>query len=452
MKDWSVVIHDHHPAYISWDHFQRIRTMIGRNQPVAAEQTSKVVREGSALLQGLTRCGRCGRAMQVQYPGKHDRSYAYYVCKGARDQCRPVCQSVGSRRIDGAVVDHFLEEMAPTRLAVHLEALRRLSEQTDGVLTQLELDLERARYEAERKERQFHAVEPENRLVARTLETQWNEALVHVADLEGRLVQRRRPAPSLLDVDRRVIERLAQDLPSLWTAPQTTVRDRKHLLRAAIDEVQIVRHGREAHIKVLWKGGAVVEKNVPLPKIAPRTASGDLVTLIRQLATRHTDAQIARVLIRKGLKTPKGLSFSAQRVASFRVYHDIECYRPSSDRGSSLTVDQAAQRFGVHPATIYLWIRVGLLQADQVTSGAPWAVSITDDDLRRLTAQDTPHGWLPLREAASSVGVSHQTLLNWVKQRKVEYVYVSRGRKRGLRINVSSVTYRRQQSLFAGPS
>lgn len=450
LSDWSVVIQDHHPAYISWDDFLRIRTMIARNQPVAAGEAGGVAREGAALLQGIVRCGRCGRAMAVEYPGKRARAYARYYCRGAQNHGGPRCQSVGAHRVDEAVAAHFLEEMRPARLAVHLEALRRVDEQKDGLLTQLELDLERARYEAERKERQFHAVEPENRLVARTLEAQWNEALGHFHDIEERLRRRRHERSlSLDDVEEGEIARLAGNMPSLWSAASTSAKDRKRLLRAAIDEVQIVKEGREAHLKILWKGGAVVEKNVSLPKVATKPKSGDLVDLIRQLAQRHTDAQIARVLIRKGLKTPKGLPFTAHRVASLRLQHGIECYRVSNDRGtSSVTVEEAAQRFGVHQHTIYLWIRTGLLKADQVTSGAPWDVYVTDDDLRRLTAEDAPAGWLPLREAASELGVSHQSVLNWVKQSKIDYVYVSRGRRRGLRINVASANYRPQSPLF----
>lgn len=451
MESWDVLIQDHHPAYVSWDDYLRILAMIRKNQPVAADQASQAIREGGALLQGLVRCGRCGRAMRVQYPGKSGNAYAHYVCRGAQDQGQPRCQSVGNRRIDEMVAGHFLEEMAPARLNVHLEALRRLAVEKDDVLTQLELDVERARYDAERKGRQFHAVEPENRLVARTLEAQWNEAIRRVGALEERLTQRRDSRSlSLRDVEEREIERLAHDLPGLWSATSTTSKDRKRLLHAAIDEVQVVKEGREARLKILWKGGAVVEKNVALPKIASKPKSGDLVDLIRQLAERHTDAQIARVLIRKGMKTPKGLSFNAHRVASLRLNHQIECYRVSNDRDSStVSVDEAAQRFAVHPATIYLWIRTGLLKADQVTSGAPWAVSITDHDLRRLTAEDAPAGWLPLREAASELGVSHQSVLNWVKQSKIDYVYVSRGRRRGLRINVASATYRAQSPLFS---
>ncbi len=451
MKDWSVVIQGHHPAYLSWDDSLRIREMIRSNQPVALGEASRVAREGAALLQGLVRCGRCGRAMHVEYPGQRGLTYARYYCRGAQSLGGPRCQSVGSHRVDRAVAAHFLEEIRPAGLAVHLEALRRLDQHEDGLLTQLELELERARYEAERRERQFHAVEPENRLVARTLETHWNEALARVDEIQDRLAQRRRARLLALgEVEESEIKRLVADLPALWSAASTSDKDRKRLLRAAIDEVQIVKQEHEADLKIVWKGGAVVEKTVSLPKSPPKPRSGDLIALIRQLAARHTDAQIARVLIRKGVKTTNGLTFNAHRVASLRLNHGIPRYRPSSDgaAATTFTVKEAAQRFGVGQQTIYLWIRFGVLKADQVTPGAPWVVHINDEDLRRLTASDAPQGWLPLREAAARLGVTRQTVLNWVKQGKIGYLYVTRGRRRGLRIHVEPATYRMQPHLF----
>lgn len=449
LGSWRVVIHDHHPGYVSWDDFLRIRSMIRSNHTIP-DQASRVAREGSALLQGLARCGKCGRPMQVAYPGKQPASYARYYCRGAQARGESVCQSIGHARIDAAVAAHFLEEMAPASAAVHLIALRELGAQKDALLDQLELDLERARYEAERIERQYNAVEPENRLVARTLEQQWNDALASVEALQERTAERRRARIfPLLDVEERDFERLANDLPALWTAPSTRPKDRKRLLHAAIDEVQIINLATRAQLKIVWKGGAVVDREVPLPKLPRKCPSGDVVDLLRVLAVRHTDAQIARILIRQNRKTATGLPFNAHRVANLRLRHGIECYREDHEPDTSgIPVDEAARKLGVHRETVYYWIRAGLLKADQLTPGAPWQVHLADEDVVRLTASDAPDGWLPLRSAATKIGVSHQTILNWVKQRKVEYVYVSTGRRHGLRINVQSAPYGGQARLF----
>ncbi len=456
MKDWGVVLREHHPAYISWDDFLRVRAMIEKNRPAAWGQAGTVAREGRALLQGLARCGKCGRPMRPTYPGRRDQSSCYYLCRGAKDYGGGTfCQSVGGGRIDEAVAAHFLEEMTPAATVAHLAALRRLKGQQDEVLVQLELDLERAVYEAERKARQFHEAEPENRLVVRTLEREWNEALARVEERQQKLALRREERTLSLTVnEEEELERLAHELPALWRAESTLDRDRKKLLRAVLDEVQILKVGRDVQLKILWKGGTVVERSVHLPKVPNWNATAiDVVSLVRELAQRHTDDQIARILIRKRIKSAKdGAPFSAQRVANLRLSYGIECYRKSNDRGlPTVSVDEAAKTLSVARHTIYLWLRIGILKGDQITAGAPWRVYVTDADRRRLTAADTPAGWLPLREAASHFGVSKQTVSNWVKDGKIDYVHVTKGRRRGLRINVASATCSDQFPLFGQP-
>ncbi len=456
MPDWRVVIRDHHPAYISWDDFLRVRAMMEKNRPAVSGQASTVTREGSALLQGLARCGKCGRPMRPTYPGMRGRSSCYYVCRGAKDYgSDTVCQSVGGRRIDDAVAAHFLEELAPASSAVHLAALSRLRTQQDEILVQLEFELERAQYEADRKARQFHEVEPENRLVARTLETEWNDGLARVEQVGQRIAARRQERSlSLSDAEEEELKRLAHELPTVWHGPSMTDKDRKQLLRAVLDEVQIRKDGRDVQLKILWKGGAVTERSIHLPKLPVWSATkDDVISLVRDLAKRHTDDQIARILIRKRIKSAKdGLTFNAHRVASLRLNHGIECYRKSNDHGApTVTVDEAARILDVAPHTIYLWLRSGILKGDQVTSSAPWLVYISDEDKRRLTAADTPAGWLPLHEAAAHLGVSKQTVSNWVKERKVDYVRVTKGRRRGLRIDVASAAYSAQERLFPQP-
>jgi DNA invertase Pin-like site-specific DNA recombinase len=452
LREWGVVIRDHHPAYISWDQFLRLRVMIANNAPAAPGETGKVAREGPALLQGLARCGQCGRAMRVSYHGGRGVPYANYVCRGAKDYGGTFCQVVGGSRIDEAVAAHFLEEMAPASAAVHLAALNRSRAQHDEVLAQLQLELERAQYEADRKARQFHQVEPENRLVARTLEAEWNQALARVDEVRQRVAARDElRSLSLTHAEEEEIKRLAHDLPALWQARSTIDKDRKFLLRAVLEEVQIRKDGREVFLKILWKGGAVVQRSAHLPKLPTWNATPvDVVNLVRELATRHTDEQIARILIRKRVKSARdGRAFNAHRVACLRLNHGIECYRKSNDRGvPTYTVNEGAKILEVGPQTVYHWLRHGMLKGDQLTASAPWAVCITDEDRRRLTAADAPEGWLPLRQAASRLGVSRQAIVNWVKERRINYVYVTKGRRRGLRIDVASATCGAQERLF----
>ena len=452
MEDWDVIIHDHHPPYISWDQYLKIQKMIEKNSPPPKSQASQAVREGSALLQGLASCGNCGRTMHVNYHHQRKKAYPYYVCNVAsRNFGVPYCQSVGGRKIDQAVSDSFLEAVSPASLNIHLQALQKIQQQQDMALEQLQLQLERAEYEASRTFRQFDAVEPENRLVARTLERQWNNSLRHAEEQKIRITERKKEFKDQLSkIEEQEIYRLAHNIPDIWNAPTTSDRDRKMLLRAAIQEAQLTKQDRDVTVKIRWIGGAVTNKIVHLPKVrSKRHTSLDLVELVRQLAQKFHDDQIARILVRQGRKTATGLSFSAHKIANLRRNYGIPRYKkPKGEQPKTYTAQQAAQILQVSTPTIHNWLNAGFIKGEQMTEGAPWEILLTDDDIERLTAQDAPEGWLPLQLAAKELGVSKQTVLNWVKSKKLQYIYVTKGKKKGLRINTLSTTYRKQLSIF----
>lgn len=453
MKDWDVIIHDHHPAYISWDEYLKIQKQIEKNITPPKFNASQTVREGSALLQGLARCGNCGRSMHVSYHGQGKKSYPYYVCNMAhRNFGTGYCQSIGGRRIDHAVSEIFLKTVSPASLNIQLQALQQLQHQQDMALEQLQLQLERAQYEADRVFRQFNAVEPENRLVARTLEKQWNKKLKRVDELKLQITDRKKFFQDKLSkIEEKQIIRLSHNLPEIWIAPTTTDKERKKLLRAAIEEVQLTKIERDVTVKILWTGGALTEKMVQLPKIrSKRHTSLDVVELVRQLAQKFTDEQIARILIRQGHKTATGLPFNAHTVANLRRNYAIPRYQRTKDeKTKSYTAEQAAQILQVSVPTIHNWLNMGFIKGEQLAKGAPWEIFLTDDDIKRLTAQDAPDGWLPLKLAGKEFGVTKQTILNWVKSKKLQYIYVTKGKKKGLRINVNSNTYKKQKSLFS---
>jgi transposase len=273
-----------------------------------------------------------------------------------------------------------------------------------------------------------------------------------VQELEHQLDDRRRQLSKRLSVnEERLLKELANDLPMLWTHKLVADRDRKALLRAAMDEVQIVkRPPQHVELKVIWKGGAVGNLSIELPRTpSPSSMPTDLVDLVRTLATKYDDAQIARVLARRRIKTPKKqLPFTAHRIADLRRKYEIpRCPDRARDEGATTyTVEQAAKVLGVSAPTIYAWLKLGLLHGEQITRSAPWSIEITDAERRRLIAA-APPGWLSLEQAAAEFGVSNQTILNWVKARKVDFVYVTKGRRRGLRIDIISAPYRTQQRL-----
>jgi excisionase family DNA binding protein len=453
MEDWPVVIHDHHPAYISWDQYLKIQKQIEKNTSPPKSQAG-AVREGSALLQGLARCGKCGRSMSPTYHAKGKKSYPYYICNVAYrslNQSKHYCQTIGGRRVDRAVSDAFLKALAPSSANVHLNALHQLQHQEDMAVEQLELQRERAQYEAERAFRQFDAVEPENRLVARTLEKQWNDSLRRVEEVKERIWQHKNTSHLRLSKSEEgELQRFAHNLPAIWNAPTTTDKDRKRLLQLAIKEVQLKKEDRQVFVKILWIGGAVSERIVHLPKTrSSRYTSPDMIELIGQLAQKFTDEQIARILIRQGQKTATGLTFNAAKIRSLRFNYSIPCYRkPKGQQPKTYTAEQAAQSLQVSVPTIYSWLKAGFIKGEQITLGAPWEILLTDEEIKKLTAQDAPKGWLSVSEAARELGVSKQTVHNWVKSKKLDYIYVSKGKKKGLKVHIESTTYRKQLAMF----
>lgn len=453
MQNWDVIIHDHHPAYICWEQYLKIQKHIERNITPPKNHASKVIREGSALLQGLARCGKCGRSMSISYHSQSKKAYHYYRCNMQyRSFVNSFCQAIGGRRVDKTVSEIFLETLSPASLSIQLKAMQQIDQQQDMALEQLYLQFERAQYESDRVFRQFTAVEPENRLVARTLERKWNDSLERVEKLKAQVMDRKKGRQDRLSkIEEKEVLHLAHNIPAIWNAPTTTNKDRKRLLRTTIQEVQLTKRDREVAVKIIWKGGAVTERIVHLPKTGRNSnTSTEAVELVRQLSKKFTDVQIARILIRRRLKTATGLPFNAHRVACLRWNFKIPCYKkPNDEQVKSFTAQEAARVLRVSSPTIYNWIDAGFIKGEQITAGAPWEIILTDDDIKRLTAQNVPEGWLPLLRAAQEFGVSKQTVLNWVKSKKVEYIYVNKGKRKGLRINTNSVSYRNQRSLFA---
>ncbi len=440
MVEWSVCLPGHHPGYVSWDEYLATRKRLRANMTRQGEG-SGVAREGQALLQGLVRCGRCGRRMQIAYSGKGSASHRY-ACVRGRDlhATGKACQSLGGKRLEKAVLGAFLDAVTPAGIEATAGAIRELEQQHEQRLAGQRLALERAEFEAERAERQFDACEPENRLVARTLEGKLEQALSDAERERGKLaaLERSRPAP-LTDHERQALTRLAHDLPRLWEAKSTSDRDRKELLRTLIGEVVLTIHAseRRAALEICWEGGARTELAVRLGTnvFERRRTSEDTIELIRRLAAHHPDRQIAQTLSRQGRLTASGLPFTQARVQSVRVRAGIPA-APALDPASQLfTILQAAGELGVSTNTIHRWLRQGLLPGEQATPGAPWRIRL-NDEIRARFLPDVPNGYVPLNQAAQLLGCARQTVLHKVQRGELRAVQVTQGHRKGLRIEV----------------
>ena len=220
LEEWSVCLPDHHPGYVSWDEYLATRERLRSNVRPRGEGGG-AAREGGALLQGLVRCGRCGRKMQVAYSGTNGK-VGRYACIRGRDfhATGRACQSLGGARLDKAVAEAFLDAVAPAGIAATVGAISELEAQHEQRLAGQRLAVERAQYEADRARRKFDACEPENRLVGRTLEHALELALSELEREHGRLAALERARPiALSDPEREALALLARDLPRLWAAP-----------------------------------------------------------------------------------------------------------------------------------------------------------------------------------------------------------------------------------------
>jgi DNA invertase Pin-like site-specific DNA recombinase len=357
-SEWAVVIQGHHPAYIGWEEF------LANEQRLAANNTrngQRPPREGSALCQGIVRCGACGRSMTTL----HRREGSYYECGHSRaDHVNtPGCRSVKATGVDELIARRLLEALAPEEIALALAAADEHADRHMRSNRALGLRVERARYEAVRAERAFHACEPDNRLVARSLENRWEEKLTELKDAEAELAEHVVPAS---EPSREQIEALARDLPALWAAKSTAPRDRKRLLRALIADVTLTSKpaSRELRVGIRWRSGAAEEHTIERPKKraeVTRTPS-PAVELTRRLAAKHTNAQIAEQLNAAGLRTGSGLPFAPQNVQWIRWRHKIP-YPTTWAQDGELTVSQIAETLGVSTGTVYDWIGSGKLAA-----------------------------------------------------------------------------------------
>jgi hypothetical protein len=223
---WPVHIDAHHPGYLSWEEFMSNQARLRQNWN--REGSRGVAREGTALLQGIVVCGRCGRTMGVQHHAEPERRSSVYVCQqGYSNGDAHVCQSMTSRAVDAAVVQAFLQAVSPEGLPVAMRVLDQIEQDLAGQRRQRALQLEQARYDARLAQRQYERVDPDNRLVASELERRWNEKLERVAQLEQANTKAETEARWDLTADERAaISALSQDLPAIWAAPTTTNQDR----------------------------------------------------------------------------------------------------------------------------------------------------------------------------------------------------------------------------------
>jgi DNA invertase Pin-like site-specific DNA recombinase len=442
MGKWAVLLPEHHAGYIDWETYQSNQARLDSNTHPEPHQGGGIAREGSALLQGLAVCGNCGRRLRTHYVGR--ASSPGYHCSGKHlTEGRGLyCLNVGGVAIDHTVAQAFLQAVTPAAVEASIEAMRQFHADQDAALSQWRLEAERMRYEAERAEKRYRAVDPENRLVARGLEADWEDRLRELSSAEAELLRREQQKPRAFTPEQLARLRvLGSDLQLVWNAPSTTDRDRKELLRTLLEEVILTVNKSEhrAHLTLRWRGGIITPLDVALPRRAPTgpCTEEDTIDLIRRLAPLYSDDTIAGILNRQGRRSATGERFTAIHVGGLRRYRKIPRFQALAQptTGELVTIRQAAKVLGLAPSTLHRCLNDGYITGEQITPGAPWRIRM-NEELRARFVEEAPSDYWPMLEATHKLGVSRQTVLQRVKRGELEAVHVSRGRRKGLRIRV----------------
>jgi DNA invertase Pin-like site-specific DNA recombinase len=398
-EQWHALVHDRLPAYITWDQYMRNQARLAQNR----DRRSKTgaYRNGPSLLTGLVTCGKCGYRMNVQY-GKslNGKRYARYVCNhasGARAEA--ICCGLTGPRLDEVVSTLALNALKPAALEMSMrisEEIERDRQKTDALWNKR---LQRARYDVERAQRQYQAVEPENRLVARTLEKSWEAALKAERDLQEEDRRRQAQQPHHLSaLERATIRRLATDLPTLWSASTTTIADRKAVLRLLIDHVTVVVHdGSEwVDLTVQWAGGNETRTKMrrPVGRLEEMSEHKALLKEIWQLRRNgYTTRQIADRLNAGGWTTPTQRNGFTDRLVQMMLHRHGTvakgAKRPPNDDPDDWWLSDLADEIEVPLVTLYGWMTRGWVKGRRVDGH--WAIRADRDERKRLCQLRSRH-------------------------------------------------------------
>lgn len=377
-ESWTVLIRDHHAGYITWEQYERNQAMLADNAHMKSRMEPKAGRGGRSLLAGLLRCRRCGRMLHVAYSGNRSEVPRYH-CRGAQiNHGEAWCISFGGLRPDQAIAAEVLKAVEGNAIEAALEAATRIAEQRRQQRHALALELEQAQYEARLAARRYEAVDPDNRLVAGELEARWNAALQRVGEVEARLRHIEATSEGTAKIpNKETLLSLAQNLPAVWDAETTDMRLKQRIIRILIQEIvaDVDEQTSEIVLVIHWAGGRHSELRVKknLTGHHSRCTSLEAIEIIRRMAGRFPDEQIAATLNRLGLKTGSGNNWVELRVRTARNYHKLASYDPNL-RQNILTLEEASERLGVSHKIVRRLIDAKAIAATQVVPWAPWEI------------------------------------------------------------------------------
>ena len=392
---WLVEIRDHHEGYLTFEQQLKNLDLIEKNRTNPKEAVlSGPAREGLALLQGLLICGCCGRRLTPRYRG-NGGIYPIYDCNWRRREglCKTSCMSVQCGYLDRAVETRLLEIVNKEQIDLALEAFEILQQRDQQISGQWKLRIQRAEYEVQLAQKQYDQVDPENRLVASTLERRWNDSLIELEKVKQQIAELSHEQSLIASFERDQVLALARDLPRLWHAPETSSKDKKRILQLLIDDITVEKPERYvALLHVRWQGGICEDLKVELPRPSGERwrHSESLVKKVRKLAEENSDAEIAAQLNAEGLISAKGNPFTRSSVSWIRHKHKIP--PAEKKKADELTVKEVAKRFDVSPNVVYYWIERKIITARRLNNGSPYWITIDQrksDELEKWVQEST---------------------------------------------------------------
>ena len=377
----SVFINDHHEGYIDWNTYQRHRnTMRGNGGNFVQDDAALAVRSGHGLLTGLLRCGRCGRKLHIRYWGKHGTA-ARYLCSGDFDTGGSYCLGFGGATVDRRLSELILGVISPQGVEASLVAITKSRGEGSDKRLALERQLQQARYEAERAFAQYDQVEPGNRLVAEVLEQRWNTKLEEQQRIAQELDALKDAAAALRPADELTLRELGKHFAEVWNSDACAMALKKRIARTLINEIVVdIDAAQQLNMVIHWHGGCHTSFSMNKPMsgaVVHKTAIED-VELIKRMALRYGDDEIARVLSKLGRHTGKGNRWTQARVATVRRKHHIAA--PAASDPDILNLAQAQKHTGVSDTTLMRLIRAKLLAVQQVAPYAPLEIKRVDLD------------------------------------------------------------------------
>jgi DNA invertase Pin-like site-specific DNA recombinase len=365
--EWIVLIKDAHAAYITWDQYEENMRRIQQNAIAYNNIDRKTPpREGPCLLQGLAVCGKCGQRMTIRYKYRRKgRIDPAYLCQRNRiERYEDSCQYIPGAGVDEAISRLIIESVTPLTLEVALEVQRELQIRFNEADKLRKQQLQRVEYEANLARRRFMQVDPDNRLVADTLEAQWNEKLRNLQDAKDYYEKHRQlDSEKLTKQQQKEVLNLARDFPKLWKNPKTPAREKKRMIRFLIEDVTMIKED-DITLHVRFKGGAKKTLKIPLPPKGWQHAltAPEIVELVDALLNDHNYSEIATILNERGFKSGSGLQFDRKIVTGIRRSYGLKTRYARMRNTGKLTIEEVANLLGVSFQTVRRWGKEGIIK------------------------------------------------------------------------------------------